>query len=171
MKQTSRYLGAMLLSAALPVAAQSTPAATKIAPFSGTACALKASEISAALGATFSEGEPGTERTAGAIVMRSCRYKSKEYSLALNMVTYASAADAKATAKMLAGKLVPVANDPDGAMSQEEQGDLTSPNLHYFRGAIAVELRVLGTFYKELKNKAAAANALQTKMLKLRRVP
>jgi hypothetical protein len=158
------YLSAMLLAIALPSVAQ-TPVSTP------TACALKASEISAALGVKFEEGQPGTERSAGAIVMRNCRYKSKEYSVDLNTVTYATAADAKATSKMLAGKLVPVANDPDGAASQEEQGDLTSPNLHYFRGATAVELRVLGTFYKDIKNKEADARALQVKMQKLRRVP
>lgn len=154
----------MLVAVALPCAAQ-TPASA------ATACALKASEVSAVLGAKFEEGQPDTDRSAGAIVMRSCRYKSKEYSLALNTVTYATAADAKAVSKMLAGKLVPVANDPDGAVSQEDQGDLTSPNLHYFRGATAVELRVLGTFYKDIKNRVADARALQVKMQKLRRVP
>ena len=130
----------MLVAVALPCTAQTLASAA-------TACALKASEVSA-----------------GAIVMRGCRYKFKEYLLAVNTVTYATAADAKATTKMLAGKLVPVTNDPDGAVSQEDQSDLTSPNLYYFRGATAVELRVLGAFYKDTKNKVTDARALQVKM-------
>jgi hypothetical protein len=160
--QASVYLGAVLLVVSLPCAAQ-TPAAT--------ACALKASEVSAALGAKFEEGQPGTERTAGAIVMRSCSYKSKEYLLNVNTITYASVADAKYDSKPLAGKVVAVAGDPDGAVNQVGQGDLDSPNVRYVRGTTSVELRILGTFYKDSKNKAADTTTLQAKMLKLKRFP
>jgi hypothetical protein len=160
--QKTIYFGAMLFAIALPCAAQTA------AP---NACTLKASEVSTILGATFSEGQPGTERTAGAIVMRSCSYKSKEYSLNVNTITYASVADAKYDSKPLAGKVVAVAGDPDGAVNQVGQGDLDGPNVRYVRGTTSVELRILGLYYKDVKNKVADGVVLQAKLLKLKRFP
>ena len=53
---------------------------------------------------------------------------------------------------IMAGKLTPLPNDPDGAVVQSDQGDLTSPALHYARQGVAIELRILGIYYKGLKS-------------------
>ena len=153
---------AMNFAAALPAFAQN-PAAT--------ACVLKAAEISAVMGVKFSEGVPGLETKSGATVSRSCRYTAKDYALNVKAITYGSAADAKYDTKPLAGSLEAVAGDADGAVHQVGQGDATSPNVRYARGTTFVELRVLGTYYKDLKTKPADLAAVQAKLLKLKRFP
>ena len=39
------------------------------------------------------------------------------------------------------------------AIIQEGQGDATTPAVFYVRNGVAVELRVLGIYYKDLKSK------------------
>jgi hypothetical protein len=73
--------------------------------------------------------------------------------------------------EVLAGKLVPIPNDPDGAAFQEGQGDLTDPALHYLRGATAVDLRILGIYYTGLKPTEAGFKAMQRLLAKVRRIP
>jgi hypothetical protein len=137
----------------------------------GSACALTGAEVSAALGDTFDEGKPGLEIPGAAMVMRDCRYKSKNMSLMLKTTRYSAAADATAAMKSLAGTLRAVPKDPDGAVIQENQGDATSPVVHYARHGVAVELRVLGIYYKDLKTKGADLKRLQDKLVALRRIP
>ncbi|HET7773555.1 MAG TPA: hypothetical protein VFK82_06995 [Burkholderiaceae bacterium] len=136
------------------------------------ACPFTAAEVGAALGTQFEEGKAGMEIPFGAgSVMRDCRYSSKQYSLMVKTIVYGTPVQAKDAFKPMAGKLKPVAGDPDGALLQEGQGDLTSPTVHYLRGAQHTELRILGTYYSDPGKKAAALKAFQDKLLKLRRVP
>jgi|GEM_PF-6950810 len=72
---------------------------------------------------------------------------------------------------MLAGKLVPTASDSDGAAFQEGQGDATGPAVHYVRGPLSVELRILGLYYKELASKQKDMLELREKLARLRRIP
>jgi len=44
----------------------------------------------------------------------------------------------------LAGKIEKIPGDSDGAIRQTDQGDNTSPNLHYAREGDIVELRIMG---------------------------
>jgi hypothetical protein len=66
---------------------------------------------------------------------------------------------------------VPVPNDPDGARFQENQGDLSSPTVHYFRKGTGVELRLLGNYYAGLKPTDTEFRAWQKKLLALPRIP
>lgn len=134
-------------------------------------CPFKPAELTAALGETFSEGKPGMAYSAGGINARSCQYDSTRWSLRVGMQVYSNAPDAKKFGTALAGKLVPVAGDPDGAVFQEGQGDNTAPTVWYERRGVVVELRAVGLWYKEPSKRQADMEALRGKMLKLRRVP
>ena len=66
---------------------------------------------------------------------------------------------------MLAGKLKPIAGDPDGAIFQEDQGDLTNATLHYVRQGYQVETRVfVGPKQKDYET-------IRQKLVKLKRLP
>jgi hypothetical protein len=67
---------------------------------------------------------------------------------------------------MLAGRLELIANDPDGAGWQVDQGDLTDVTLHYWRGMKQVEFRVSGVNRKD----AAAVADMRRRVLSLRRL-
>lgn len=135
------------------------------------ACALKAEELSKTFGVQFTEGKIGLEIPAGGMVMRDCRYGSKNYTVMLKTSVFKNPADAQGATKMLAGKLQQVTGDPDGAVIQEGQGDATSPAIHYTRNGVAVELRILGIYYKDAKPKETELREMRTKLLGLRRVP
>ncbi|MEI7446289.1 MAG: hypothetical protein WCK28_15465 [Burkholderiales bacterium] len=134
-------------------------------------CPFKPAELATALGETFSEGRPGMSYSAGGINVRSCQYDGARWSLRVGMQVYSNAPDAKKFGMVLAGKLVPVAGDPDGAVFQEGQGDNTAPSVWYERRGTVVELRAVGLWYKEASKRQADMEALRGRMLKLRRVP
>jgi hypothetical protein len=115
-------------------------------------------------------GRPGLEFSAAGMVMRDCRYASKNFSVMVKTSHYSNPAAAKDATKMLAGKLRAIPNDPDGAVIQEGQGDLTDPAVFYVRNGVAVELRVLGIYYKDLKSKDADLRDMQTKLAAIKRL-
>ena len=135
-----------------------------------TACPFSAADISKALGVPVQEGKPGLEFSAAGMVMRDCRYASKNFSVMVKTSHYSNPAAAKDATKMLAGKLRAIPNDPDGAVIQEGQGDLTDPAVFYVRNGVAVELRVLGIYYKDLKSKDADLRDMQTKLAAVKRL-
>lgn len=141
--------------------AQSNPAA---------ACPLSAADISKALQTPIEEGKLGLEIPGAGVVMRDCRYKSKNFSVMVKTSRYSNPAAAQDAAKLLAGKLRPIPNDPDGAVIQEGQGDATTPAVFYVRNGVAVELRVLGIYYKDLKSKEADLRDMQTKLAAIKRI-
>jgi hypothetical protein len=154
-------------------ASAETPAPAKAAanPFkeSAAACPYTAAELSAALGVPFLEGR-GTEYSFATGKSLSCQYTPARgfVHVAVNRQVM-TAGDPKVNRasleRMLAGKVEPVAGDPDGAKWQVGQGDLTNVTLHYFRGNTGTEIRVSGVNMKD----AAAVAAMRAKVLKLRR--
>ncbi len=157
-----RSVLALLVAAGIgaPVHAQEVPV-----------CPFKPSELDAALGGKFEEGKPGMAYGASGIDVRSCQYASRLWSLRVGTQVYKNAPDAKKFGMGLAGKLVPVAGDPDGAVFQEGQGDNTSPTVWYERRGTVVELRVVGIWYTDPSKRQAEMEALRAKLQKLRRVP
>jgi hypothetical protein len=108
---------------------------------------------------------------AGGIDVRSCQYAARRWSLRVGTQVYKNAPDAKKFGMVLAGKLVPVPGDPDGAVFQEGQGDNTSPTVWYERRGVVVELRGGGTWYNDPAKRQADLESLRGKLLKIRRVP
>ena len=137
----------------------------------GGACPLGAADIAKAIGTPVEEGKMVLEIPSADMVMRDCRYKAKNYSVMVKTTRYTKPADAQGAMKLQAGKLRPVPNDADAAVIQEGQGDMTSPAVHYVRNGVAVELRVLGVYYKDLRSKDADLRAMQTKLVAIKRIP
>jgi len=139
------------------------------------ACALTSAQIGPALGVTVVDAKPGMSIPLGSGSIQDCRYKLKagnrEFTLMLKTTRYGGNASAAQHFDMLAGRLTPVPNDPDGARVQDGQGDATSPAVHYFRKSTGVELRLLGTYYDGLKPAAGEIAAWQKKLLALPRIP
>lgn len=139
------------------------------------ACALASAQVGAALGVTVLDAKPGMSIPLGSGSIQDCRYRlklgSREFTLMLKTTRYGGNASAAQHFDMLAGRLKPVPNDPDGARVQDSQGDATSPAVHYFRKSTGVELRLLGTYYDGLKPAAAEIAAWQKKLLSLPRIP
>jgi hypothetical protein len=148
----------------LSSSAQSQPANFKPCPFT-------AAELQTALGVKFSEGKADPPINAGTVSMQTCQYDSKNYSLSVQSQVYQNAADAKKAVMPMAGRMVAIPNDPDGAVFQEGQGDLTAPAVHYARGNVATNMRIMGIYYKDAASKKAAMLAMREKLAKLRRVP
>jgi hypothetical protein len=160
---TRRLLWLLASLALLPAAARAqNPPPT---------CPFTPAELQAALGVPVKDGVPQPELNAGSLVMRSCRYEAKGWSLRVGTTVYGTANEAKAGAAFGAGTKRLIPGDPDGAYFQEGQGDLTDPVVRYARGNVAVELRGLGTYYPDAKSKEAAMRALREKLATLRRVP
>ncbi|MDP3701766.1 MAG: hypothetical protein Q8R72_12755 [Hylemonella sp.] len=134
-------------------------------------CPFKPAELESIFGVAFAEGRPGMEFKSGGMTMRDCRYSSKGYSLRVGTTVHPAATGAKDAVRALAGRLQPIPNDPDGAAFQVDQGDATSPTLHYARNTLAVELRIMGTYYSDPRNKAGELRAMQQKLARVRRVP
>lgn len=160
-----RTIGILFLLAA-PVWSQSGQPA---------ACALTSVQVGSALGVTVVEAKPGMSIPLGSGSIQDCRYKLKsgnsEFILMLKTTRYGAKASAAQHFDMLAGRLTPVPNDPDGARVQDNQGDATSPAVHYFRNGTGVELRLLGTYYEGVKPTAAEIATWQKKLLSLPRIP
>jgi hypothetical protein len=135
------------------------------------ACPLKPEDISNALGGRFEAGQAAAETNVSGSIMRTCRYQSKQFAVIVKSATYANAAAAKGHVQMFAGKVTPIVGDADGAAIQDGQGDMTSPSVFYVRGNVGVELRVLGVYYDDLKNKDKALKERQAQLAKLPRFP
>ena len=157
-------------------------AAVMLLPFAGQsqtsqpqACRFTAAQLGQALGAQVSEGKPGLSMPLGGATLQDCRYQVKSgkagFTLMLKTTVYTRSVTPAQHFESLAGRLVAVPNDPDGARWQEGQGDLTSPALHYFRKGTGVELRILGTYYEGMKATEAEFKAWQKKLAALPRVP
>lgn len=160
MKNAKFLLAAVLAAGVTASHAQATPA-----------CPFSAADISKALGVPVQDGKPGLEIPAAGMVMRDCRYASKNFSVMVKTSQYSNPAAAKDASKLLAGKLRAIPNDPDGVLIQEGQGDATTPAVFYVRNGVAVELRVLGVYYKDLKTKDADLRDMQTKLAAIKRLP
>nr|MCU0699979.1 hypothetical protein [Myxococcaceae bacterium] len=133
------------------------------------ACVFSRAELKAALGFDVEPGE-GTEMPFSTGTNLSCQYKAVKGfgTVWVNRTVMTSGSptvNAAASRKMLAGRLEPIPNDPDGAGWQVDQGDLTHVTLHYWRGNTGTEVRVSGV---DRKN-AAAVTAMRRKVLSLRR--
>ncbi|MCA2981984.1 MAG: hypothetical protein INH41_23875 [Myxococcaceae bacterium] len=159
-------------SAALPGAkvapppAVAGPASIKA---SAAACAFTPAEVSAALGFKVGPGT-GTELAFEGGTALSCRWLEEKglRSLLLNrqvMTRGDAARNRAALARSLAGSVEAIPGDPDGALWQVGQGDLTGVTLHYGRGAVLTEVRVSGVDMKD----AASVSAMRRNVLKLRR--
>lgn len=131
-----------------------------------TSCPFTPGEVGAALGSTFKEGKVGFESDFGSGKTLSCRYEGKGMTLVVNQTVMKDPTQTRGWDTRLAGKLEKSGNDPDGAIVQTDQGNNTSPNLHYVRNGDIVELRVLG-----VGKKSPQFASLQRKLHGLRRLP
>ncbi|MFN3629710.1 MAG: hypothetical protein ACK4XK_06575 [Casimicrobiaceae bacterium] len=134
-------------------------------------CLFKPSELQAAFGVPFTDGKRDRPIAAGPVTLHACRYEARNFSLRVGADVYGTPEAAKQELHALAGKLVPIPNDPDGAHFQEGQGDLTDPALHYTRGKVAIHLRLMGIYYDSPAEKAQATERMRQKLAALRRVP
>jgi hypothetical protein len=157
--------------ATLLAAAATAPTAALAQPANFKPCPFTTAELQAGLGVAFSEGKANPPLSAGTLTMHSCRYDSKNYTVSVQSQIYQNPADAKKATMIAAGKMVAIPNDPDGAAYQEGQGDLTDPAVHYSRGSVAMNLRIMGIYYKDPKDKKREMLAIREKLAKLRRVP
>ncbi|MDX2009942.1 MAG: hypothetical protein SFW67_07130 [Myxococcaceae bacterium] len=133
------------------------------------ACVFSQAELKAALGFDVEKGQ-GTETPFSTGTNLSCEYRAVKGfgTVWVNRTVMTSGSptvNAAASRKMLAGRLEPVPNDPDGAGWQVDQGDLTHVTLHYWRGNTGTEVRVSGVDQKN----AAAVAAMRRNVLSLRR--
>jgi hypothetical protein len=131
-----------------------------------TSCPFTPAELKATLDVDFKEGKVGFESSFAGGKNLSCRYESKAWSLQVKQVVMTDPKQTQGWLNFLAGKKEPVAGDADGAIQQVDQGDLTSPNLHYIRQGDIVELRILG-----VGKTSPEFAALNKKLIGLRRLP
>ncbi len=134
------------------------------------ACPFTPAEIKQTLGLDVSAGAARPDMAFAGGKLLACRYNGADPSkpgLWLNQTVMDNAKDPanERSFKMMAGKLKPVPNDPDGAAWQDDQGDLTNATLHYLRNGSLVELRVTVS----PRDKAFAD--IRAKLPKLRRLP
>ena len=154
---------AIWVGSVVPAAAQGK------APPRVAACPYTAAELGTALGFAVADGVPGREDPYPGGRVLHCRYEAKgagAFPVSLNLVVMDDA-NSKDTSylKMMAGRMEPIAGDPDGAMFQADQGDLTNATLHYLRRGVLVETRVW------VGPKDPKFSALRDKIATLRRVP
>ena len=141
------------------------------------ACPLTTAQVSAALGMPVTAAKPGMSINSGGIRIQDCRYTIKSGNLDFTLMVQTTAYSRNTTAeehfRPMAGRLTPVPNDPDKACYQTGQGDLDSPNLHYFRKNVGVHLRILGIYFSDWSASAqeAADRAMQKKLLAVPRIP
>ncbi len=156
-------VGVLVAGWAGPAVAQGT-AAPRVA-----ACPYTAAELGTALGFAVADGVPGREDSYPGGRMLRCRYAAKgagAFLVSFNLLVMDDANSKDASyLKMMAGKMEPIPADPDGAMFQADQGDLTNATLHYLRRGVTVEARVwVGPGDPKF-------GAIREKLAKLRRVP
>jgi hypothetical protein len=153
-----------------PAAAEAAPEPAAGPRASDAACLFTGAELRQALGFPVGPGR-GTELAFSGGSSRSCTWKEEKglRSVVLNhlvMTAGAPATNREQLRKRLAGRLEPVAGDPDAAVWQVDQGDVTGITLHYARGNTFTEVRVVGV---DLKSPAAVA-AMRKSLLSLRRL-
>jgi len=165
---TAAAAQASLVVAAAPAAAKPAPKppATAALP-KATACPYTPAEVAAALGVSVKAGAPSETPFPGGVDY-GCAYDQTAGHMTLwvqQMVM--SAADQRAGdapfQQTLAGQLTAIPRDPDGARWQLDPYDPRSVALHYLRGTHRVTIRLTGGNLK--------AEALQPKLLRLRRLP
>lgn len=159
----------LIILALLPLAiglAQNSPSSP---------CPLTSAQVGSALGVTVLEAKPALNLRSGSITLQDCRYTLKldklEFTLMVKQTINTQRVTAQEYYRTLTGHLVPILHDPDGARFQEDQGYFTSPTLHYFRGGVGVELRILGAYYQGYKPSQAEFRTWQWKLLALPRIP
>ena len=133
------------------------------------ACPYTAAEVGTALGFAVANGAPGREDSYPGGRMLRCRYEAKgagSFLVSFNLLVMDDANSKDASyLKMMAGTMEPISGDPDGAMFQADQGDLTNATLHYLRRGVTVEARVW------VGPRDPKFGAIRDKLAKLRRVP
>lgn len=134
-------------------------------------CPFTPAELQAKLGVKFEEGRAEPAYGTLGIEARACKYSSKNWSVRVGTQTYKTPADAKKFGLTLAGKLLPLPGDSDGAVFQEGQGDNTAPALWYERQGTVVSLRISGVWYGDASKRQAEMESLRQKLATLRRVP
>ncbi len=156
-------VGVLVAGWAGPAAAQG-PVAPRVA-----ACPYTAAELGTGLGFAVADGVPGREDSYPGGRLLRCRYETKgagAFAVSFNLLVMDDANSKDASyMTMMAGKMDPIAGDPDGAMFQADQGDLTNATLHYLRRGVTVEARVW------IGPKDPKFGAIRDQLAKLRRVP
>jgi hypothetical protein len=148
-------------SAATPAPAAKSYPASRVCPF-------RAAELKGALGLTLAEGTPGTALPFSGGVNLSCRYAAPKFSepeLTVNQIAMDNPTQTNGYLDRLAGGVRKIPGDPDGAVFQEKQGDLTNATLHYIRNGTIVELRL------SVRPTDTRFAQLQQQLAKLRRIP
>ena len=132
-------------------------------------CPFTSVELKLALDIDFEAGKahPDSEFSSGRSL--TCEYESKSdrhTHLSVSQTVMNDPTQTQGWDAMLAGIKEKLPNDPDGAIRQTDQGDVTSPNLHYVRSGNIVGLRVTG-----VGKKHPSFDFLQSKLASLRRLP
>ncbi|MBM4377824.1 MAG: hypothetical protein FJ086_00730 [Deltaproteobacteria bacterium] len=153
-----------------PVAAEAAPVPADGPRDSPAACLFSGAELRQALGFPVGAGR-GTELAFSGGSSQSCTWREEKglRSVVLNhvvMTTGAPATNREQLRKHLAGRLEPIAGDPDAAVWQVDHWDVTGVTLHYARGNTFTEVRARGV---DLKN-SAAVSAMRRALLSLRRL-
>jgi hypothetical protein len=150
------------------------PLAFSAAPVSGNPlteariCPFTPAELRTALGLELQTGTAGKPLNFRGGASYRCVYaasKSGSPGLAINQTVMDDPKQTAGFLDSLAGKSRKIAGDPDGALLQEGQGDMTDASLHYIRQGSIVELRVA------LRPTHAGYAEMQQKLTRLRRVP
>lgn len=152
--------------------ASAPPAQTPAAPKRALppTCPFTATELNTALGLDVEAGKARPAMPFSGGTPLGCDYYGKSVavpSVRVNQIVMddPAQADPKTYAPTLAGKMEPVPNDPDLAMWQGNQGDLTNATLHYARGGVLVEVRV------GVRPADPTFQAMKQRLTKLRRLP
>lgn len=119
----------------------------------------------------FAKGVADEDYPVTGMLTRMCRYQAKDYALVLLTTQFDKPEDAINAQHMLIGKLQAVPNDADSAVLQLEQSNLNNPAIFYVRQGVAVDLRILGSYYKSEIAQTKALKAMQESLLQLRRLP
>lgn len=141
------------------------------------ACALQAADLARVLGVQFAQGKPED----GGGLGTGCKYNATNGSMKAGtdvsvflQITAAGGPPEMMRKMMSPGKtqFVPVTSDADQAVIVKHAPDVpTFPDISYVRGGYLVGVRVMGTFYKDDAQRAAAKAEWDAKLLKLPRVP
>jgi hypothetical protein len=138
-------------------------------------CPFAAEELDKVFGVAFTAVHPeGDLEMDGGVWLRSCRYESKTWQFRVVVNHYLKdPAKAKLERREFHAKdrVIPVANDADGAAFIETRDGSATPTLHYARQGVGVSLLILQPDLNPIKGPAALVKALQTKLVTVRRLP
>ena len=137
-------------------------------------CPYTAAELKSALGVNFKDGEGSETRFATGKTLDCIYDGSNHVTFSVTQTVMNNPSETQGWDAMLAGKKEKIPGDPDGAIRQTDQGDLTSPNLHYVRKGDIVGLRILGvgkTRSPYADPKTPTFDVLQKKLESLRKLP